>query len=166
MSRATRSRPYEPRKLLTHRILVLSNTLGRGAVQLYARRFGIPLAEWRLLATLATTGPASVAGLAKALGTDKGWISRTAAALVEKKLAVTTADREDGRRFHLSLSAAGRSLYEKIAPAAIQRQRRLLAVLSDQEQRVLDDLLARLQREAERIADEEAVRSERRIALP
>lgn len=157
--------PYEPQKLLTHRILVLSNTLGRGAVRLYARRFGIPLAEWRLLATLATTGPSSVAGLAKALGTDKGWISRTAGALVEKKLARTTADAHDGRRFHLTLNPAGRALYERIVPAALERQRRLLSVLAPQERVLLDDLLVRLQREAERIADEESTREDKKTTL-
>ncbi len=166
MARLPRKPAYEPQKLLTHRILVLSNTLGRGAVQLYARRFGIPLAEWRLLATLATTGPASVAGLAKALGTDKGWISRTATALVDKGLAVTKDDEHDGRRFHLSLTSAGRTLYDRIVPAAIERQRRLLAVLSDRERKLLDDLLGRLQQQAEAIAEEDAPRDEQRLALP
>ena len=37
----------------TYRLLILSNTLGRGAVRLYATHYGISLAEWRLLAALA-----------------------------------------------------------------------------------------------------------------
>lgn len=163
MSSNRRSRPArEPaaavdfRTLLSHRLLVLSNTLGKGAVRLYAKRYGVPLAEWRLLTALATVTPASVNSLAAHLGTDKGWISRVAAALVQKGLAITIPDPADARRFEIALTAKGRGLYARIEPAAIERHRRLVAVLSDEELRTLDALLGRLQQQAERLADSDA----------
>lgn len=170
MPKTPRSASYDFRTLLTHRILVLSNTLGKGAARLYAKRYGVLLAEWRLLAALMIEGPSSVNGLARALGTDKGWISRTAAGLVEKGYAAARAEPGDARRFRLEVTAAGRTLYGKILPAAVERQSRLVAVFSDKERRLLDDLLARLLREAEKLTrdadeqDDKPVRSAARSA--
>ena len=152
-SRKSAGAPVDFRTLLSHRLLVLSNTLGKGAVRLYAKRFGVPLAEWRLLTALATVTPASVNSLAAHLGTDKGWISRTAAALVQKGLARTIPDPGDARRFDIALTDAGRELYARLEPAAIERHRKLIAVLSETERRTLDELLERLQRQAERLAE-------------
>lgn len=144
---------YELRSLLTQRLLVLSNTLGKGAVRLYAGRFGIPLAEWRLLAALAAEGPSSVNELAAAMAIDKGWVSRTVAALTRKKLVSLRRRAEDARRVEIAFTTAGRALYARILPAAIERQRRLVSVLTRAEQSMLDDVLAKLQRQAEVLAD-------------
>ncbi len=148
--------PVDFRTLLSHRLLVLSNTLGKGAVRHYARQYGVPLAEWRLLTALATVTPASVNSLAAYLGTDKGWISRVAASLVQKGFAITIPDSTDARRFEIALTASGRELYARIEPAAIERHRKLVAVLNEQELRTLDGLLDRLQQQAERLADNDA----------
>ena len=84
MSSTRKSPNYDPQSMLTYRVLVLSNTLGKGALRFYARRFQISLAEWRLIATLALLAPISVNAISAELSTDKGWISRTAAALARK----------------------------------------------------------------------------------
>lgn len=140
--------PYDFRTLLTYRLLVLSNTLGKGAVRLYARRYDIPLAEWRLLAALALEAPSSINALAVALGTDKGWVSRTAASLMGKGLVAAREDPSDGRRMDIDLTPSGRALYARIVPAAIERQRRLVAVLSPTERQTLDRILSKLQSQA------------------
>ena len=160
-SRKPPAAPVDFRDLLSHRLLVLSNTLGKGAVRLYAKRYGVPLAEWRLLTALATARSASVNSLAGHLGTDKGWISRVAATLVQKGLAATIPDPADARRFAIILTAKGCGLYARIEPAAIDRDRRLVAVLSTDELRTLDNLLDRLQQQAERLADSDAAAGER-----
>lgn len=154
MARPSRPAKYDVPNLISHRILVLSNTLGKGASRLYAERFGVPLSEWRLLATLALSGPASVNGLAAALKTDKGWISRNAASLVNKGLASTRDGPNDARSFQIALTAAGRALHKKILPAALERQRELLETFSEKELVLLDELLARLQRQAEFLAED------------
>ena len=152
-SRQPRVTSYDFRTLLTYRILVLSNTLGKGAARLYARRYGVPLAEWRLLAALMIAGPSSVNSLAAALGTDKGWISRTVTGLVNKELVKLSPDPDDARRFYIEPKAAGRALYNNILPAALARQRRLVSVLSSKEKSVLDELLMKLQVQAEALAE-------------
>ncbi len=148
----TRS-PYDFRTLLTYRLLVLSNTLGKAAVRLYAGKYDIPLAEWRLLAALALEAPSSVNGLAAALGTDKGWVSRTAASLMSKGLVASRDDPSDGRRMQIDLTQAGRALYARIAPAAIARQRRLVSVLSGAERRALDRIIEKLQYQADALLE-------------
>ncbi|HKQ29344.1 MAG TPA: MarR family winged helix-turn-helix transcriptional regulator [Burkholderiales bacterium] len=153
MPRTARPEAYDVRSLLSHRLLVLSNTLGKGAVRLYAQRFGVPLAEWRLLAALVVNAPASVNALAAALSTDKGWISRTTASLVDKGLAATRPDPSDARSFQIVLTPAGRALHKRILPAALERQRKLLEAFSDKELATLDELLTRLQKQAELLAD-------------
>lgn len=152
----SRSGGYDFRNLLTHRILVLSNTLGKGAVRLYAERFGMPLAEWRLLAALVITGPATVNVLASALQTDKGWISRTVSSLLDKGLVVAKPVASDGRSFEVTLTDNGQATYRHIVPAALARHRRLLKVFTDRELSVLDRLIDRLQRRAEALATESA----------
>lgn len=140
---------FDFRALLTHRILVLSNTLGKGAARTYAERYGISLAEWRLLAALMFSGPGSVNGLARELAVDKGWVSRSARGLAKKRLIATVVDPGDARRVLLQPTSSGRALYKKILPAAIDRQNRLVSALDESERRTLDELLARLQRQAE-----------------
>lgn len=145
---------YNPQSLLTYRVLVLSNTLGKGAVRFYARRFQIPLAEWRLIATLALHAPISVNALSVELSTDKGWISRTAAALVKKGLVKTRTDDADARKLLLDLSPKGRALYARIAPAVRARQARLLSALSQRERTRFEATLAKLQRRASEMLTE------------
>lgn len=155
-SRPSASTPlwdYNIRSLLTHRVLVLSNTFGRGAVRLYASRYGVLLAEWRLLGALAVEAPSSVTALAATLSMDKGALSRTAAALVKKGLVEMRPDSTDARRTEIGLTAAGRELYARVLPAAMDRQRRLLSVLTPVERAMLDKVLAKLQLQAEMLAD-------------
>lgn len=142
---------YDFRALLTYRLLVLSNTLGKGALRLYAGRYGVPLAEWRVLAALALEAPISINALAAALRADKGWVSRVVGALAGKGLAAVGGDVADARRVRVQLTDAGKLLYARILPAAIARQRKLVSVLTPAELRTLDRLLEKLQRQADQL---------------
>lgn len=150
-------RPYDLRGLLTYRLLILSNTLGRGAVRLYATRYGISLAEWRLLAALAPQTHSSVNALAVAIRVDKSWVSRTAAGLVQRGLLTMRKAPSDARRLEMELTPAGRDLYAQILPAATERQRQLLSVLSPSERASLDSMLEKLQGHADGVLEESEV---------
>jgi DNA-binding MarR family transcriptional regulator len=139
---------YDHRRLVTYRLLVLSNTLGKGAVRFYARQFHIPLPQWRLIAVLALHAPISVNALSVELSTDKGWISRTASALIRKGLVESRIDAADSRKLLLDLTAKGRGLYARVAPAVSKRQRQLLSVLSEPQRKVFEAALDKLQQRA------------------
>jgi DNA-binding MarR family transcriptional regulator len=153
-ARVTGESFYDLRRLLSYRLYILSNTLGKGAVRLYARRYGVSLAEWRLLAALAPAAPSSVNALALAIRTDKSWVSRTASALVERGLLEVKKVPSDARRLDIQLTSAGRALYARILPAATRRQRRLLSALSANELKSLERILDKLQRRADTLLAE------------
>lgn len=140
---------YSYKKLLTYRILVLSNTLGKGAVRFYTQRLNIPLAEWRLIAALSLHAPISMNALSVELNTDKGWISRTVAALAQKGYVQANADKADGRKVILKLTPKGKALYKNAAPSVLRRQELLLSVLSQDERDSINRLLTKLQQRAD-----------------
>jgi DNA-binding MarR family transcriptional regulator len=75
---------------------------------------------------------------------DKVKVSRAVASLVERKLLLRTASKEDGRASDLRLSASGRRLYGEIVPRALQWEKLLVQPLSAGEQEALFKLLDKL----------------------
>lgn len=146
---------YSYKDLLTYRLLVLSNTLGKGAVRFYTQRLKVSLAEWRLIAALSLHAPITVNVLSAELSTDKGWISRTVAALTQKGYVRTYADEMDGRKVIIELTPKGKALYKKAVPSALKRQERLLSVLSQDECDLFNHLLGKLQQRANEMLNEE-----------
>lgn len=149
------SADYSYKDLLTYRVLVLSNTLGKGAVRFYTQRLNVSLPEWRLVAALSMNAPITVNALSVELSTDKGWISRTVAALAQKGYVRTGPDESDARKVILELTPKGKALYKKAVPSVLKRQEQLLSVLSQDERNVFDHLLAKLQQRANEMLDEE-----------
>lgn len=78
------------------------------------------------------------------LGLDKAAVSRAVAGLELRGLLQATPDPADNRQRLIALSPAGSALYRRMIVVSRERQRRLLASLSDEEQRVLAALLRRL----------------------
>ena len=56
-------------------------------------------------------------------------VSRAVALLEKRRLLVRRANREDMREAFLSLTAAGRAMYEELAPHALDFARRLTEIL-------------------------------------
>ncbi len=142
--------------LLTYRLLVLSNTLGKGAMRFYAKRLNVSLAEWRLIAALARSAPITVNALSSDMSTDKGWISRTAASLAGKGYLTTRGDENDARKVILELTAKGKSLYTETFPSVLKRQEKLLSALSENEREAFDRALAKLQQRADEMLKDES----------
>lgn len=141
--------------LLTYRLLVLSNTLGKGAMRFYAQRFNASLPEWRLIAALDRNAPITVNALSAEMRTDKAWISRTATALAERGLVSTRPDDKDARKVILELTPKGKALYKNTIPAVLQRQHELVSVLSPKELEIFERALSKLQQRADEMLDEE-----------
>jgi len=131
--------------LLSHRVLVLSNTLALAAARHYPRRFGVRLAEWRVIDALHAGGEISANEISRWLRTDKAWVGRSVDRLIRAGYARRRADPGHGRRLLLSLTAKGERAYTAIASAARRRNDNLLAALSGAERKVLERALAKLQ---------------------
>lgn len=129
-----------------YRLSVLANTVSAALAGAYARRFGLTIPQWRVIAVLARVPGLSAADVAERTAMDKVAVSRavlglTRAGRVSRKLAAS-----DRRRSVLSLTARGRAVYRRIVPLALAYERRLLAELSPVEQMQFVTLLARLQK--------------------
>jgi DNA-binding MarR family transcriptional regulator len=136
------------RALLSHRVLVLSNTLARAAARYYPRRFGVRLAEWRVIDALHAGPGISANQISQWLRTDKAWVARSVERLIAAGYVKRRPDPRHGRRLLLSLTAKGERTYAAIATAARRRHDNLLAALPAGQRKALESSLERLQRRA------------------
>jgi DNA-binding MarR family transcriptional regulator len=145
------------RGLLSHRVLVLSNTLARAAARHYLRRFGIRLAEWRVIDALHAGRGISANQISQWLQTDKAWVGRSVERLIAGGYVRRRPDPEHGRRLLLTLTPKGERAYAAIAAAAQRRHDNVLKVLTAEERRVLEGALGKLQARAEELLDQPAL---------
>ena len=128
---------------LPHRLNVCSNLVSTALSRIYADyRIGVP--EWRVIVTLGESGMMT----AKAIGAHsfmhKTKVSRAVAQLEKRKLIARKANRADLREAFLSLTPAGRDMYEEIAPVAMRFADRLLATLGAADRAALERALTTL----------------------
>ena len=125
-------------------ITFIANKLSNSATTFYQREFGINVTEWRMMSLLAIEPGIPAARICQVIGFDKGPVSRTLAALQKRGLVAIRTDPNDGRSHSISLTTRGRAMHDKVIVAALERERRLLSCLDQQEREVLIDLLRRL----------------------
>lgn len=129
---------------LPYRLSVLSNQVSHGIAQTYAEAHQLSVTEWRILAILGLKDGLSATEVAERSAMDKVSISRAIKRLMAAGRVRRQVDDQDGRARTLWLTDQGRAVYEAIAPAALDYEKKLKAVLSDQEQVLLNDLIDRL----------------------
>ncbi len=146
--------PFELGDFFPYRLAVLAERVSIAVAQLYADRFGISRAEWRVLAALGANGAMAAKDISAYSTLDKMQVSRAVARLEEADLITRAADDADRRAKILTLTPAGRALFRKIVPLAQAREEDLLQDLEPQERAVLekamDKVLARAQGLVER----------------
>ena len=142
------------RGLLSHRVLVLSNTLARAAARYYLRRFGVRLAEWRVIDALHAGHGISANQISQWLQTDKAWVGRSVERLITAGYVRRRPDPRHGRRLLLTLTAKGERAYAAIAAAAQRRHDNALEALTKEERETLERILGKLQDRAEEMLAE------------
>ncbi len=131
---------------IPYRLSVLANTVSSALAGAYARRFGLTIPQWRVIAVLARVPGLSAADVALRTAMDKVAVSRAVNGLARAGRVSRALSPSDKRRSILSLTARGREVYRRIVPLALAYERRLLAELSPAEQSQLEALLQRLQK--------------------
>jgi DNA-binding MarR family transcriptional regulator len=129
----------------------ISNVLSTGGSRFYRQHFGIGLSEWRLMWVLGIAPAITAHRASEIMGVDKAAVSRAVAGLLRRGLLHAAPDPADNRQRLIALSPAGTDLYRKIIVVAGERQRRLLAPFSDEEQHMLAALLRRLHAHVARV---------------
>jgi DNA-binding MarR family transcriptional regulator len=109
--------------------------------------YGLGAATFGVLVTLARldeAGGVSQRRLMDELGLTSGTISVRMDRLVAEGLVRREPDPDDRRNVRITLTPAGRDLFERVAPAHLANERRLLAPLTAEEEAQLARLLRKL----------------------
>lgn len=128
------------------RLLRLRGHLERGLHGLF-REYGLGAPDFTALVTLARisdAGGVPQQRLAEELGLTSGTVSVRVDQLVERGLAERRPDPDSRRSTLVRLTPAGEELFERMIPAHLRNEERLLAALSPEERQVLSGLLRKL----------------------
>lgn len=134
-------------------ITFIANKIARSSTALYQKRFGVNVTEWRILSLLVIEPGISASRICFIIGIDKGPVSRTLNAMQARGLITIGPDPSDGRTHSIALTPQGLAIHDRIVVVALERERRLLACLREDEQEVLIDLLRRIHSNLETALD-------------
>ena len=122
---------------LPHRLNVLSSLVSQALTSVYGR-YGIGIPEWRVLVTLGENGVMTGKAVGAHTHMHKTKVSRAVAQLEQRKLVSRRTNRADMRESFLSLTPAGRTIYEEVAPRALEFTQRLAEVVSPADRAAFD----------------------------
>ena len=134
----------ESSRLVSQRILVLSNLLRRAAGLRYRRLLDLQAGEWGVVAELGHQSPCTLNDLSGRIGVDKTQLSRTVSRLIARGLVRRKPNPRDNREVRLSLSPNGEECYGAIMRAGRVANRTLLADLSPREHEQFVELIERV----------------------
>jgi len=137
---------------LPYRLSLLSNTVSSNIATTYQDKFGISMAQWRIMAVLAEYPDTSADEVCQRTHIEKSVVSRALARLLDRHLLIREFDKDDKRRSILRLSETGLSVYDEVMPMSEAFEKKLLAALSKTEKESLSVLLDKLQAKAEVIS--------------
>lgn len=144
-------------RTLTYRLHQLHKLTDQESQRSYPEQTGLSLSVGRCLTTVGTFEPLSVNTLAQMANLNKGQASRAAQSLVEQGLVLKADHPHDGRGVTLTLTEAGRTIYQKAIAMVAQRNENIFGCLSKAEQEQLSDFLDRLIAHAAKTSDQTSV---------
>jgi DNA-binding MarR family transcriptional regulator len=155
--------PKATDELFLYRLSRLRAAGGRRVIRLCEGEFGITRREWGLLGLLARDDGILSSQLAERAHLDRARTSRAVSGLVAKGLVRRTVRTGDRRAVALHLTEQGQAVNAALLPRVAAINRELLSVLSASELDLLDDLLLRLQAQADAMTpDADGPKADRR----
>jgi len=103
---------------LPYQLAVLSSRVSHGFSTLYKQKFGISIAEWRVVAHLSQSDKVSVREIHARVDMDKSKVSRAASRLEVNGYVSKSVNPDDGRLVTLSLTQKGRDMVAELTPMA------------------------------------------------
>ena len=116
-------------------------------VPLYAwveERYGLSRPEFVVIFSLGLLDGAYARDISASSGFPQNTLSRAIHKLNRLELISRTPDAEDGRRFRLSLTPAGRALFDESLPRFVSFEHMMLDALNHDEQQQLSTLMAKM----------------------
>jgi DNA-binding MarR family transcriptional regulator len=151
--------PLKLEDFLPYQLNVVSSLVSQALSRIYSRRYRIGVPEWRVLVTLGQFGVMTGKAIGAHTHMHKTKVSRAVAILEKRKLLVRRANRADMRESFISLTPGGRTIYEELAPHALEFSRRLTDILTPSDRdafhralQQITDRTAQLVAEADKLA--------------
>ena len=117
--------PLKLEQFLPYRINVVASVVSQALSRVYAERYGIGVPEWRVLVTLGEYGTMTGKTVGAHSHMHKTKVSRAVALLERRKMVMRRTNRADLRESFLSLTPAGRQIYDDLTPIALNFAKRL-----------------------------------------
>jgi DNA-binding MarR family transcriptional regulator len=124
-----------PEQYVPYFINTISNAITNSGSQVYLRRFGVGMNDWRVLSYVGMDPGVTAQEVSSHTKIDKSVISRSVKTLVENGLVIVESSPGFRRLF---LTQDGAKLYKALVPVAMDRERILLDGLTDDD---VDELL-------------------------
>lgn len=134
---------------LPYQLSVTSNAVSSLIAERYRARFGLRIAEWRVMAILGDAGSATQRALTEATLMDKVAVNRACKVLEDRGLVARRPNAADGRSHLLELTEEGRAIHGEVMPLARQIEAEIFSTLGEAECEQFRDLLRRIFRQAE-----------------
>lgn len=115
---------------MPYQFSVIAAQLSTNLAALYKERFGITVAEWRILVNLAYSDSQTVRDIQQRVHLDKAKVSRAVVLLEDKGLLTKEIDDTDRRLLHLELTDQGRDMVRQLVPLANDFQKQIAAKLN------------------------------------
>jgi DNA-binding MarR family transcriptional regulator len=131
-------------EFLPYRLNVLATLVSQALSRIYVERYGIGVPEWRILVTLGQYGIMTGKAIGIHSHMHKTKVSRAVAELEKRKLITRQANRADLREAFLSLTPAGRTIYQDLAPGALAFAERLAEVVDPADRPAFERAIERL----------------------
>ncbi|WP_304524922.1 MarR family winged helix-turn-helix transcriptional regulator [Halomonas sp. I5-271120] len=138
-------------QFLPYRLNSLADRISQALSRIYGERFGITIAEWRVLAWLSHREELTAKQIGEHTRMDKAKVSRAIQALESRALIRRTQSAQDQRVHYLHLTQEGEALLSELIPQARAWETELLATLSSGEYRDLLNTMSKLERQLTRL---------------
>jgi len=136
--------PLKLEQFLPYRLNVVASLVSQALSRIYAERYSIGVPEWRVLVTLGQYGMMTGKAIGAHSHMHKTKVSRAVALLEKRKLVARRANRADLREAFLTLTPAGRAMYEDLAPIALDFTERLSEVIEPADRAAFERAIDRL----------------------
>jgi DNA-binding MarR family transcriptional regulator len=143
----------ELQDFLPHRLNVLSSLVSQALTRVYSE-YGIGIPEWRVLVSLGQFGVMTGKAIGARTHMHKTKVSRAVAQLEQRKFLTRRANRDDLREAFLSLTPAGRAVYDELAPRALEFTDQLSEAVAPNDRAAFDRAVRQLtERSAKLVGD-------------
>ena len=129
---------------LPYRLSFTTNLVSERIATAYQTLFGVSIPEWRVIAHTAEHDGITQLEIGQRSRMDKVTVSRAAIALTKRGLLERKPNPSDKRSHRLVLTAAGRELYSKIVPKALELERDIFVTFPEDELKAFQATLRKI----------------------